>query len=70
VNREYELFEKLPDGSPIWRGHVVGLQYAQLKLTEIAKATTNECFAMHLPTKEVVLRLNGGSSAENQVSAE
>jgi hypothetical protein len=68
VTREYELFEQFADGSPIWRGHVVGLQYARLKLTEIAQATTNECFAMHLPTKEVVLRLNGGSSSENQVS--
>jgi hypothetical protein len=58
MNREYELFEKLPDGSPIWRGNVTGLANVSAQLAEIAKETENECFAMYLPTKEIVLGLN------------
>jgi hypothetical protein len=66
MNREYELFKKLPDGSPIWCDHVTGLEIARLKLAEIAKDTTDECFAMYLPTKEIVLRMNVSSSEEKR----
>lgn len=62
MEREYELFELLADGSPMWRGHVSGLRDVRLKLQEIAKTTANECFAMYLPTKEIVARLNVGAS--------
>jgi hypothetical protein len=62
VDQEYELFEQLPDGSPIWRGHVQGLRNARAKLEEIAGKTTNECFAIHLPTKEIVVHLNAAPS--------
>lgn len=58
MDREYEIFEQLPDGSPIWRGHASGLPNVRLKLQELARTTANECFAMYLPTKEVVARLN------------
>ena len=53
----------LTDGSPMWRGQASGLRDVRLKLQEIAKNTTNECFAMHLPTKEIVARLNVGTSS-------
>lgn len=58
MDREYEIFEQLPDGSPIWRSHASGLHNAHLKLQEVARKTSNECFAVHLHTKEVVARLN------------
>lgn len=58
MEREYELFEQLPDGAPIWRGHASGLHNVRAKLEEMARNTTNECFAIYLPTKEVVARLN------------
>jgi hypothetical protein len=60
MEREYELFEKTADGDPLWRGHASGLQEVRLKLQEISRSTTNECFAMYLPTKEIVARLNVG----------
>jgi hypothetical protein len=41
-----------------WRDHMIGLEIARLKLAEIAKDTTEECFAVFLPTRESVLRLN------------
>ncbi len=62
MDREYELFERLTDGSPIWHGSVTGLRDARLKLQEIAKTTTNECLAIYLPTGEIVARLNVGLS--------
>ena len=55
---EYDVFEQLPDGSPIWRGHVMGPQELKSKLEEIARQTNNECFAIHLPTQEIVSRVN------------
>lgn len=62
--KEYDLFERLPDGSPLWRGRALGEHEAELELKKIAKATKNECFVMYLPTKEVVSRVNSPSHAE------
>ena len=56
-NRDYDLL-KPPDGSPMWREHVVGLLNAGEKLEEFASTTPNECYAMHLHTKEIVARVN------------
>ena len=46
----------------MWRGQAYGLRDVRLKLQEIAKTTANECFAMYLPTKDIVARLNVGAS--------
>lgn len=62
MEREYDLFEQFPDGEPMWRGHAVGLLRARQELQALARATSNECFIVHLPTKEVVARLNVLSS--------
>jgi hypothetical protein len=62
VEREYDLFEQLPEGTPMWRDHASGLLGVRLKLQEVANSTTNECFAIYLPTKEIVARLNVGAS--------
>jgi hypothetical protein len=62
MEREYDLFEQFPDDEPMWRGHAVGLTSARQKLQELARTTRDECFIMHLPTKEVVARLNVHSS--------
>jgi hypothetical protein len=62
MEREYELFETLPDGSPMWRGHASGLNSVRQQLQRIARETKNECFAIYLPTREIVARLNVGAS--------
>lgn len=62
MEREYDLFEQFPDGQPMWRAHVVGLLSARQKLQALARVTRNECFIVHLPTKEIVARLNVPSS--------
>ena len=61
MEREYDLFEQVSD-EPMWRGRTVGLTSARQKLQELARTTRNECLIMHLPTKEVVARLNVHSS--------
>jgi hypothetical protein len=59
VDRSYDLFEMLPDGSALWKGVVVGHDDAILKLQELATQTTNEVRLMHVPTATVVATLNG-----------
>ncbi|HEV2304258.1 MAG TPA: hypothetical protein VGR93_01960 [Candidatus Acidoferrales bacterium] len=71
MDREYDLFEQLPNGSPVWRGHASGLPNVRLKLQELATTTAYECYAIHLPTKEVVARLNvkgpGGAGSKRLI---
>lgn len=62
MEREYEIFEQLPDRSPMWRGHASGLPSVRRQLQQLASETKNECFAIYLPTKEIVARVNVGSS--------
>ena len=61
MDREYDIFEKLPDGSAVWRGFVSGLEPARAKLNELARHSRNEFFAIHTPTKDVVARMNADS---------
>jgi hypothetical protein len=62
MEREYDVFGRLPNGSPMWRGHASGLHDVRQQLQPIARETKNECFAMYIPTKEIVARLNIGTS--------
>lgn len=57
MEREYDLFE-VSEGAPMWRGRASGLLEARAKLLEISHTARNECFAMHIPSKEIVARLN------------
>lgn len=58
VNREYDIFEQLPDGSVAWRGFVIGIEAARAKLHVLADGSRNEFFAIHTPTREIVERVN------------
>ena len=58
MERDYDLFEQYPDGSPMWRGHASGLHEARRQFEKLSKTTQNECFAMCLTTKEIVARVN------------
>jgi hypothetical protein len=58
VERDYDIFEQLPNGTPLWRGHASGMQSLRVKLIEVASTTNNPCFAMHIPTQKIVARLN------------
>lgn len=58
MNRDYDLFEILPDGSPIWKELVSGLAEAIRKLEELGKETKNEMRLMHVPTNTIIATVN------------
>jgi hypothetical protein len=58
VDRNYDLFEILPDGSPIWKCAVAGHENAVPQLRELARHTTNELRIMHLSTNTIIAVLN------------
>lgn len=62
MNRDYDIFERLADGSPMWRGCVHGLENARTKLNLLASKSEHEFFAFHTPTSEIVIRVNGPDS--------
>jgi hypothetical protein len=58
VYRQYDLFEIFPDGSPLWRESVTGLEDATRRLKELSSQTKNEVRAIHIPTKTVIAAMN------------
>jgi hypothetical protein len=54
LDREYDVFEKFPDGSHIWRAFVKGLIDARARVEQLSELSTNEFYAIHTPTKEIV----------------
>jgi hypothetical protein len=58
MERDYDLFERSQDNSLVWRGSVRGLENARRKLQELATRTTNECFAIYTPTRQIVALVN------------
>jgi hypothetical protein len=58
MERDYDLFEVMPDGSLIWRGAVSGHEKAILKLKQLASQTSNVVRLMHVPTKSLIAEMN------------
>ena len=61
---EYDIFEKLPDGSAIWRACVPGQYDAERKLQVLGEHSGNELFAIEINSRQLqpfnVLRSNSG----------
>jgi hypothetical protein len=63
--REYDLFEKFPDGSSLWRASVLGLEGACIHMRELSRKSGNEFYAIdvmrgktiHLGSARVSLEL-------------
>ena len=55
MRRDYDVFEKFPDGSTLWRACVTGRYEAQRKIHELAENSESEFFLIdiqagqHLP---------------------
>jgi hypothetical protein len=62
VERDYDLFELMPDNMLLWRQKITGHANAIRVLKEIAAKTTNEVRVMHLPTKAVVATMDAPAS--------
>jgi hypothetical protein len=58
MERQYDIFEKLPDGSVVWRTFIPGLDNALAELKKFSKLSPNEFFVFHTPTKETIARVN------------
>ena len=53
TNRDYDIFEELPDGSTVWRASVFGMENVELRFRELAKETANRIFAVNLLDQSV-----------------
>ena len=58
MDPEYDLFERMSDGSLSWRGFARGLEDARLRLARLAIETANECFAIDVTTGNIVAHVN------------
>ena len=51
---KYDLFERFPDGSSLWRACVIGLEGTQRHMLDLAQRSPNQFYAMHLVTGKIV----------------
>ena len=58
MERDYDLFEVLPDGAVIWKESVHGHENAIQRLVELSKRTANEVRVMHILTNTLIASLN------------
>lgn len=65
MEREYHIFE-IWKGGPVWRGRAAGLIEARAMLQRLRRETAKECFAIHLPTNEIVARINVRSGGDSK----
>jgi hypothetical protein len=56
MDSKYDIFEILPDGTPIWKGCVSGREEALQQLESLATTSSNELRIIHLPTKAVLAK--------------
>jgi len=54
MNRKFDLFEKFPDGSSLWRACAVGLDGARYHLKELSKTSKNRFYAMDIENGKII----------------
>ena len=54
MHHKYDLFEKFPDGSSLWRACVIGLEGVRRHMCDLARRSPNEFYAIHLVTGKIV----------------
>ena len=67
MERDYDIFERLPDASVRCLVRVHGTLHVRPVLEERGKQTTNECFAMNIRTREIVARVNDNGARRGQL---
>jgi hypothetical protein len=70
MDREYEIFEKSPDGSAQRRGVVADLGEAIVKADALAKLSPNDFYILSRDTQEIVHRSQGTEPAPPITDAE
>jgi hypothetical protein len=54
MRNSYDLFEKFPDGSSLWRACVIGLQGTRLYMSDLAQRSPNHFYALHIVSGKMV----------------
>jgi hypothetical protein len=54
MKHQYDLFEKFPDGSSLWRACVIGLSTARHHMGVLAQRSSNRFYAMHVASGKIV----------------
>ncbi len=54
MRRDYDIFEKFPDGSTLWRACVSGRYETQRKVQEFAEFSENEFFVIDVQAAELL----------------
>jgi hypothetical protein len=54
MNHKYDLFEKFPDGSSLWRACVVGLEGVRMHMSDLARRSPNTFYAMSVVSGKIV----------------
>jgi hypothetical protein len=54
MNHRYDLFEKFPDGSSLWRACVIGLEGTRLHMFDLARRSPNQFYAMNVVNGKIV----------------
>jgi hypothetical protein len=67
MRREFDLFEKLADGSSIWRRYASGQFDAQQKLQNLADHSENEFYAIDIETGELLSFNKARSNSRKQL---
>ena len=52
MRHEYDIFEKFPDGSTLWRASITGRYEANRKICELAERSENQFFAIDVQAAE------------------
>ncbi len=58
MERKYDLFEILPDGSPMWLAAVTGRENALIELRALAADTENEVRMMDILSNSIIAAIN------------
>lgn len=52
MKHEYDLFERFPDGSSLWRDSALGLENTRHRLQELTQKSENHFYAIDLTNGE------------------
>jgi hypothetical protein len=69
VDRQYDIFQVLTDGTLLWRETIVGHQAALDKLNQLALSEQSEFRLLHLPDKTVIAKINSQSPKQMRSAA-
>ena len=60
MRRDYDVFEKFPDGSVIWRACITGRHEPQCKILELQEYSENEFFMVDIQSEFFPPRVTNG----------